>query len=82
MAAAHESGGDGTPDAEECAADDLGAGGFDELGEFIEGGVGGPVAEFGQAFEANQEGAFGTRVEQPPGDIRIGRTDCRAAVRS
>ena len=82
LAGAHEGGGNRAADAEEGSANHFGAGGFNELGQFVEGSVGGPVAEFGQAFEADQEGLLGTRIEQPPGDIRIGRSGLRAAVRS
>ena len=78
----HEGGGYGSADAEKRAADDVGARGFDKLGQFVERRVGGPVAELGEAFETDQEGAFGTRIEQPAGDIRIGRTGLGAAVRS
>jgi hypothetical protein len=63
LTAAHEGGSDGTPDAEERAAHNLGSGSFNELGKFVEGRVGGPIAEFGQTFEADQEGSLGTRIE-------------------
>ena len=53
LTGAHEGGGLGAADTKEGAADDLGAGGFDELGEFVQGCIGGPVAEFRQVFQAD-----------------------------
>ena len=50
LAGAHEGGGHRATDAEQSAADDIGAGGFDEFGQFVKGRVGGPFAEFGEAL--------------------------------